>query len=1514
MPKPERDRRNAAPRKRGLSADRKKKSTLQRCTSIDDMDFDLEGLVARRHTAPNDGGLGIARKLLAETSKKPNENKAARRKSTTALGSDSVRASKVNGGGGGRAPTENKSSKKPDENKATRRKSTTALRSESVRASKVNGGGGRAPTENKSSKKPDENKATRRKATTALRSESVRVSKVNGGGGRAPTAGKKGGKGGGSVLSHTSKDSVGKTPAPPKGLSRRSSEPALDKIGGRRRASHGSEESPIIKNGKLLTGIAPPRGLSRRSSDSNLMMMNKGSSQSASSRHLLTGGDKKSAASTRHAKTSGDDNPSDEESKGKSSSAPNKRGISRRSSEAALTSKKPVRPSRDDNESKSQTSAGRLKSSTNSRSKTGERTKEAKKRKRISKKAIRKRVKKGREFATSVHGRMKNGDDAEGRRRRRSRSRKRRDDENRRRSCSPHSNGGRSGRSGGTGSKQRSKRSNSKRHHKNNTAPGETTSELDSFMSRNNNSQREPSGGSPRESASHRKSLRSILEDCIPNFRKERQDRKFWGLVAVLLFTGVAAGTILLLLRTFVDKGGEDSITTLGDQLKAPSEAPSEGVPLSVGLSFIVDNPGYPSVAPSRVATEQPISTAPTDRPVSRAPITVAPVTPSPTSAPLVLVTMTIAVIVQLDGKPEETGFSLVSSDYSTTYVSREIGSLAGLHNEVVMEVMDIQEQTELIFELTDTSGDGLCCTHGKGYYRVLAGTGSQKKTIISSEQAAKFIFSVGMGHAEQIGGVDPNEYCKPCPDGKDCGRCAWCNADEGFKPEEVYDWQCHSDPVRIPKKCFLGSKRFQLHNRYVTAMAKCTDGFEAWPQMESSPETTVCVEWAKCVKIFDFFEPVCEEELSGSLLVKETCQDKVGGFAFGYSWGFNAPREKECPSTVDFAVSLAPRCCEDQVAFCSTFDEEDENEEASLFFQEKTPPTPMPAGTYAPTVSHAPTWDGYPLTLLIQLDDFSRETGFSITSVDKEITYLERRQGYYKKSQMVVEKVRIPEGVKAILTFTDEGGDGICCENGHGYFQLYSDQGSLILDESGIFSNGVNKTFVVGEPQTLPPTISASPSVSLAPSFNVFPITIAVQLDQWSDETGFSIQSIDGSNTFFDWPAGSFSDQSSDLIFETVLLPRDTEMNLRVTDKGGDGFCCLYGEGYVKIYAGESAEDESALLVFKSAEFESVLSIIFQAGPAPSVSPATTSSPTVSAAKGSSNGLTSSGWCDTRNGKLVDDSCVEVTLVMELDKFSAETSWFIGSEDGRTNFVSRPDGYYAEMQSQKIIETVYLPDDGGKYQFKIVDFMGDGTCCWAGNGWYSLYEGRDIEDESSQLFYGQGDFGRDRVHIFQAGSTPAPTTSPPTHSPQPTVTKYAVEVTIKFDNYSSQTGWYIASDDGDVIISREPGHYSGKDASSIIENIRLEVGNYQFSVTDTNGDGFCCKEGTGYYSLTFNGDILLYEQGRFKSIRTEAFKIRDPSRRNNAWSSSKSATLLRGAIPSSYEPNRQREHVSNEA
>ena len=91
--------------------------------------------------------------------------------------------------------------------------------------------------------------------------------------------------------------------------------------------------------------------------------------------------------------------------------------------------------------------------------------------------------------------------------------------------------------------------------------------------------------------------------------------------------------------------------------------------------------------------------------------------------------------------------------------------------------------------------------------------------------------------------------------------------------------------------------------------------------------------------------------------------------------------------------------------------------------------PTPIDTTMLSPTSSFAPTWDGHPLTVLIQLDDFPQETGFSISSKvnGENVIFLQRQEGYYKQSQQfVVEKVQIPEGINAVIILTDKEGDGL--------------------------------------------------------------------------------------------------------------------------------------------------------------------------------------------------------------------------------------------------------------------------------------------------------------------------------------------------------------------------------------------------------------------------------------------------------------------------------------------------------
>ena len=128
-----------------------------------------------------------------------------------------------------------------------------------------------------------------------------------------------------------------------------------------------------------------------------------------------------------------------------------------------------------------------------------------------------------------------------------------------------------------------------------------------------------------------------------------------------------------------------------------------------------------------------------------------------------------------------------------------------------------------------------------------------------------------------------------------------------------------------------------------------------------------------------------------------------------------------------------------------------------------------------------------------------------------------------------------------------------------------------------------------------------------------------------------------------FDWPTDTFTEIPSSLFIETGFLPNDGGATIKIIDTGGDGFCCLYGDGYIKIFAGESAEDESALLAFETAEFESELQITFRVGPAPTVSLATTSTPSVITKKTASIGPTSS------NPPSIDAFLVTVVLQLDL-------------------------------------------------------------------------------------------------------------------------------------------------------------------------------------------------------------------------------------------------------------------------
>jgi hypothetical protein len=100
------------------------------------------------------------------------------------------------------------------------------------------------------------------------------------------------------------------------------------------------------------------------------------------------------------------------------------------------------------------------------------------------------------------------------------------------------------------------------------------------------------------------------------------------------------------------------------------------------------------------------------------------------------------------------------------------------------------------------------------------------------------------------------------------------------------------------------------------------------------------------------------------------------------------------------------------------------------------------------------------------------------------------------------------------------------------------------------------------------------------------------------------------------------------------------------------------------------------------------------------------------------------------------------VTVEIQLDSYSWETSWFLAWAN-RTKILEVSSGSYSSTPGMTVNKSVVLPV-GGPYSFVIIDSGGNGLCCKDGNetvGWYRVFkDGEDAEEVI--LVYGAGDFG----------------------------------------------------------------------------------------------------------------------------------------------------------------------------
>lgn len=106
-------------------------------------------------------------------------------------------------------------------------------------------------------------------------------------------------------------------------------------------------------------------------------------------------------------------------------------------------------------------------------------------------------------------------------------------------------------------------------------------------------------------------------------------------------------------------------------------------------------------------------------------------------------------------------------------------------------------------------------------------------------------------------------------------------------------------------------------------------------------------------------------------------------------------------------------------------------------------------------------------------------------------------------------------------------------------------------------------------------------------------------------------------------------------------------------------------------------------------------------------------------------------------------DTLVDITVVIQLDKQSQETGWFLATGDG-TKIVSVPAGSYAERPDEIITATISVPV-GSRLIFAITDRSSDGLA-----GWYrlSLSDGKATE---VTVFGSDAPFGMVSTYSFVA-------------------------------------------------------------------------------------------------------------------------------------------------------------------
>ncbi|KAL7532392.1 hypothetical protein ACHAXR_004604, partial [Thalassiosira sp. AJA248-18] len=221
------------------------------------------------------------------------------------------------------------------------------------------------------------------------------------------------------------------------------------------------------------------------------------------------------------------------------------------------------------------------------------------------------------------------------------------------------------------------------------------------------------------------------------------------------------------------------------------------------------------------------------------------------------------------------------------------------------------------------------------------------------------------------------------------------------------------------------------------------------------------------------------------------------------------------------------------------------------------------------------------------------------------------------------------------------------------------------------------------------------------------------------------------------------------------------------------------------------------------------------------------------------------------------------LTIFVDTDPFSPEDlGWILESVPNGEVIASRPTGSYAGQNGKKMSEEVIVQPENF-YRLTIQDKDRDGF-----RGEVMLVRGRRYV-KSDALVYEPGFSsvsGSSVVHGFYVGDNP------------PRV----LTLDLTFDRHPEELAWSVTNVEDDLPLGFKWFDWYGKDFIKATEQIPIYGGErgsqkYMFTVLDLDGDGMCCLQGQGSFSLylgTSDGGSLIASGGQFSTDQTIPFEI----------------------------------------